>query len=143
MPLAHVGSSFRSIGLRRWKKSRLRSTRRKLLNAAGLNVLASALFFNNRKIILDRAAALRLPAMYQWPEWAEEGGLIGYGPRILQLYRDIMSRQLAALLRGTKPADLPVEQPTRFELVINLKAAQAIGHDIPAGLVLRADKVIE
>src|SRR5262249_35793211 len=77
----------------------------------------SALFFNNRNIILDRAAALRLPAMYQWPEWAEEGGLIGYGPRILQLYRDIMSRQLAALLRGTKPADLPVEQPTRFELV--------------------------
>ena len=115
----------------------------KASNAAGLNVLASALFFNNRKIILDRAAALQLPAMYQWPEWAEEGGLIGYGPRILQLYRDIMSRQLAALLRGTKPADLPVEQPTRFELVINLKAAQAIGHDIPAGLVLRADKVIE
>jgi ABC-type uncharacterized transport system substrate-binding protein len=115
----------------------------KASNAAGLNVLASALFFNNRKIILDRAAALQLPAMYQWPEWAEEGGLIGYGPRILQLYRDIMSRQLAALLRGTKPADLPVEQPTRFDLVINLKAAQAIGHDIPAGLVLRADKVIE
>jgi putative tryptophan/tyrosine transport system substrate-binding protein len=115
----------------------------KASNAAGLNVLASALFFNNRKIILDRAAALQLPAMYQWPEWAEEGGLIGYGPRILQLYRDIMSRQLAALLRGAKPADLPVEQPTRFDLVINLKAAQAIGHDIPAGLVLRADKVIE
>jgi len=115
----------------------------KALNAAGLNVLASALFFNNRKIILDRAAALQLPAMYQWPEWAEEGGLIGYGPRILQLYRDIMSRQLAALLRGTKPADLPVEQPTRFELVINLRTAQAIGLDVPAGLVLRADKVIE
>jgi ABC-type uncharacterized transport system substrate-binding protein len=115
----------------------------KASDAAGLNVLASALFFNNRKIILERAAALRLPAMYQWPEWAEEGGLIGYGPRILQLYRDIMSRQLATLLRGTKPADLPVEQPTRFELVINLRTAQALGQDIPAGLVLRADKVIE
>ena len=115
----------------------------KASNAAGLNVLASALFFNNRNIILDRAAALRLPAMYQWPEWAEEGGLIGYGPRILQLYRDIMSRQLAALLRGSKPADLPVEQPTRFELVINLRTAQAMGHDIPAGLVLRSDEVVE
>jgi len=115
----------------------------KTSDAAGLNVLASAFFFNNRRIILERVAALGLPAMYQWPEWAEEGGLIGYGPRIIQLYRDIMSRQLATLLRGTKAADLPVEQPTRFELVINLKTAQAIGQDIPAGLVLRADKVIE
>jgi putative tryptophan/tyrosine transport system substrate-binding protein len=115
----------------------------KASDAAGLNVLASALFFNNRRIILERVAALGLPAMYQWPEWAEEGGLLGYGPRIIQLYHDILSRQLATLLRGTKPADLPVEQPTRFELVINLRTAQAIGHDIPAGLVLRADKVIE
>jgi len=90
-----------------------------------------------------RVATLRLPAVYQWPEMAEQGGLIGYGPLIVQLYRDIMSRQLAKLLRGIKPTDLPVEQPTRFELVINLKAAKAIGHEVPAGLVLRADKVIE
>ena len=74
---------------------------------------------------------------------AEEGGLIGYGPPIVQLYRDIMSRQLAKLLRGVTPADLPVEQPTRFELFINLQTARAIGHEVPAGLVLRADKVIE
>jgi putative ABC transport system substrate-binding protein len=79
----------------------------------------------------------------QWLEWAEEGGLIGYGPRLVHLFRDVMSRQLAALLRGTKPADLPVEQPTTFELVINLQAAKAIGHEVPAGLVLRADRVIE
>jgi len=105
--------------------------------------LASSLLFNSRAFIFDRVATLRLPAMYQWPEMAEEGGLIGYGPLIVQLYRDIMSRQLAKLLRGVKPADLPVEQPTRFELVINLQAAKAIGHDVPAPLVLRADKVIE
>jgi putative ABC transport system substrate-binding protein len=111
--------------------------------AGALNALASALLFNSRAIIFDRVASLRLPAMYQWPEMAEQGGLIGYGPLIVQLYRDIMSRQLAKLLRGINPADLPVEQPTRFELVINLKAAKAIGHEVPAGLVLRADKVIE
>jgi putative ABC transport system substrate-binding protein len=115
----------------------------KAVDAGALNVLASALLFNSRTIIFDRVATLRLPAVYQWPEMAEQGGLIGYGPLIVQLHRDIMSRQLAKLLRGIKPADLPVEQPTRFELVINLKAAKAIGHEVPAGLVLRADKVIE
>jgi putative ABC transport system substrate-binding protein len=73
---------------------------------------------------------------------AEEGGLIGYGPLIVPLWRDAMSRQLVKLLRGTKPADSPVEQPTRFELVINLQAAKAIGHELPAPLVLRADEVI-
>jgi putative tryptophan/tyrosine transport system substrate-binding protein len=115
----------------------------KASGAAALNVLGSSLLFNNRPIIFERVTALRLPAIYQWPEMAEEGGLIGYGPLIVQLYRDIMSRQLTKLLRGAKPADLPVEQPSRFELVINLKAAKAIGHDVPASLVLRADKVIE
>jgi len=115
----------------------------KAAGAEALNVLGSALLFNNRPIIFERVAALRLPAIYQWPEMAEQGGLIGYGPLIVQLYRDIMGRQLAKLLRGAKPADLPVEQPTRFELVINLKTAKAIGHDVPAALVLRADKVIE
>jgi putative ABC transport system substrate-binding protein len=110
---------------------------------AALNVLASPLLFNNRHIVFERVAALRLPAIYQWPEMAEQGGLLGYGPRILDIFRDLISRQLVKVLRGTKPSDIPVEQPTRFELVINLKAAQAIGHEIPAGLVLRADRVIE
>jgi hypothetical protein len=86
----------------------------KASDAGAINMLASALFSNNRTIIFDRIATLSLPAVYQWPEWAEEGGLIGYGPRLVHLYRDVMSRALAALLRGTKPADLPVEQPTRF-----------------------------
>jgi len=115
----------------------------KAAGVEGLNVLSSPLLFNSRAFIFDRAAALRLPAVYQWPEMAEEGGLIGYGPLIVSLFRDTMSRQLAKLLRGAQPADLPVEQPTRFELVINLKTAKAIGHDVPAALVLRADKVIE
>ena len=96
----------------------------KASGATALNVLASALLFNNRKIIFERVATWRLPAIYQWPEMAEGEGLLGYGPRIVQIYRDLVSRQVVKILRGIKPADIPVEQPTRFELVINLKAAQ-------------------
>jgi putative ABC transport system substrate-binding protein len=115
----------------------------KTSEAAALNVLASPLLFVNRQVIIERTAALRLPAMYQWPDEAEQGGFIGYGPRLVQLYRDIMARQLVELLRGAKPADLPIEQPTRFELVINLKTAKALGLTIPESFLVRADKVIE
>ncbi len=115
----------------------------KASGAAALNVLASALLFNNRSIIFDRVNLLRLPAIYQWPEMADQGGLIGYGPRIVQLYRDVMTRQVARLLRGDKPADIPVEQPTKFELVFNLKTAKALGLDIPPMVLGRADGVIE
>jgi putative ABC transport system substrate-binding protein len=75
----------------------------KAVGAEGLNVLASALVFNSRAFIFDRARALRLHGVYQWPQMAEEGGLIGYGPLIVPLWRDAMSRQLAKLLRGTNP----------------------------------------
>src|SRR5438128_10450151 len=95
-----------------------------------------------RRVIIERAAELRLPAVYQWPETAEEGGLLGYGPRFVDVFRQ-RARMVAKILSGAKPADLPVEQPTTFELVINLKTAKAIGHEVPAGLVLRADKVME
>src|SRR5262245_2417260 len=115
----------------------------KATGAEALNVLASPLLFSSRAFILHRIAALRLPAIYQFPEMAEQGGLIGYGPLIVQLFRDIMSRQLAKLLRGSKPADLPVEQPTKFKLVINLKTAKVIGLTVPAALLSLADEVIE
>ena len=116
----------------------------KALGAEALNVSSSpAILFANRQIIMQSVAALRLPAIYALPEMAEEGGLLGYGPRILQIYRDMVARQAAKLFLGTRPTDLPVEQPTKFELAINLKTAKTIGHDIPAGLVLRADTVIE
>jgi putative ABC transport system substrate-binding protein len=115
----------------------------KTSEAAALNVLSSPLLFANRQVIIERAAALRLPAMYQWPEMAEQGGLLAYGPRVVRLFRERLARQLVKLLRGAKPADIPVEQPTNFELVINYGTAQALGHDVPLGLVMRADKVIE
>jgi ABC-type uncharacterized transport system substrate-binding protein len=110
--------------------------------AGALNVLSSPMLFLNRRVIIERAAELRLPAVYQWPEMAEEGGLLGYGPRFVEVFRQ-RARMVAKILSGAKPADLPVEQPTTFELVINLKTAKAIGHEVPAGLVLRANKVIE
>src|SRR5207247_5925155 len=100
------------------------------------------MLFRYRHVIIERAAELRLPAIYQWPETAEEGGLLGYGPRFIQIFRQ-RGQMAVKVLNGTKPADLPIEQPTRFELVINLQTAKAIDHEVPAGLVLRADKVIE
>jgi putative ABC transport system substrate-binding protein len=74
---------------------------------------------------------------------ADGGGLICYGPSIVPLYRDVQSRQLASLLRGTKPANVPVEQPTKIELAINFKTAKALSLAIPPSLLARADKVIE
>jgi putative ABC transport system substrate-binding protein len=110
--------------------------------AQALNVLASSLFNRHRLEIIDRAAALRLPAIYQWPEMAEEGGLIAYGPRFTTLFRQ-HAVQAAKVLKGTSPADIPIEQPTKFELVINLRTAKALGIEIPASLLARADEVIE
>jgi putative tryptophan/tyrosine transport system substrate-binding protein len=110
--------------------------------AVALNVLGSPMLQGNRRTIIERAAELRLPAIYQWPETAEEGGLIGYGPSIIEIYRQ-RAGMAAKILRGAKPGDLPIEQPSKFKLVINLKTAKAINYAVPTGLALRADKVIE
>jgi putative ABC transport system substrate-binding protein len=111
--------------------------------ATALNVVSSPLLYANRQIVMQRVAMLRLPAIYEWAEMAEEGGFVAYGPRLVQIFRELVARQLAQLLRGVKPADIPIEQPTKFELVINLKTATALGITVPATLVARADKVIE
>ena len=111
--------------------------------ATGLVVQASGTFFINRQIIMDRVAALRLPTIYGSPEVAEQGGFAAYGPRLLQLFEEVLARQLAQLFRGNKVADIPVEHPTKFELVINLKTAKAMGVTVPEVLLVRADKVIE
>jgi putative ABC transport system substrate-binding protein len=115
----------------------------KASGAAALNVLASPILYSNRHLILEGVAALRLPAMYQWPETAEEGGFAAYGPRFTRIISELYARELIQLLRGSKVADIPVEQPTKFELVINLKTAGAVGVTVPPGLVARADKLIE
>ena len=107
-----------------------------------VNVLASSILYNRRRAIIDRMAASRLPAIYQWPEYAAEGALIGYGPT-----QALISRQWAELidrvLKGVSPAELPVLRPTKFELAINLKTAKALGITIPPSLLARADGVIE
>jgi putative ABC transport system substrate-binding protein len=110
--------------------------------AEAINFLATPHQILSRDLILDEMSRIRLPAIYQWPETSDLGGLIGYGPPFAQMYRQ-RARQIAKMLRGAKPADVPVEQPSNFELVINLKTAKAIGLELPAGLVLRADRVIE
>jgi len=110
--------------------------------ATALNVLASRMLDANRKTILDRCAALNLPAIYQWPEMAEEGGFAAYGPRYAKMLRQL-ARQVVKVLHGAKPADIPVEQPTEFELVINLKTAKALGLSIPYTILALADEVIE
>jgi len=111
--------------------------------AEALNVMGSALFYGNRHLIMNRVAEARLPTIYEMAETAEEGGFAAYGPRFGQLSSEVIPQQIVKILRGAKVADIPVELPTKFELVINLKTAKAIGVTVPEALLTRADKVIE
>ncbi len=104
--------------------------------------MASPFLNVSRLPIIDRMRDARLPAIYQWAETAEDGGLLAYGPRNLLCYRHVVSL-VDKVLRGAKPADLPIEQPSKYELAMNLKTARAIGITISPTLLLRADEVIE
>ena len=110
--------------------------------ADALNVFASALLYANRALIIEHSALARLPAIYQFPEHCTEGGLVGYGSRLASLDRQAAGL-LAKVMTGTRPADLPVEQPIKLELCINLKTAKALGVTVPQWLLQRADEVIE
>jgi putative tryptophan/tyrosine transport system substrate-binding protein len=91
---------------------------------------------------VDFAAQTRLPAIYMYREWADAGGLITYGASLREVHRRA-AELVDKILKGAKPADLPVEQPTNFELVINVKTAKALGLTIPQSVLLRADQVIQ
>ena len=110
--------------------------------AGALTVLPSAMFDREHRRLVDLAAKNRLPAVYTSREFVDAGGLMSYGANFPDLHRRAAT-YVDKILKGAKPGDLPVEQPTKFELVINLRAAKAIGLAIPPSLRLRADQVIE
>jgi putative tryptophan/tyrosine transport system substrate-binding protein len=110
--------------------------------ADAVYVVAEPLVFTNRARIHTLATAARLPAIYNSREYVEIGGLMSYGPNFPDLFRraaDLVDK----ILRGAKPADIPVEQPTKFDFVINLTTAKALGLKIPEAVLLRADEVME
>jgi putative ABC transport system substrate-binding protein len=110
--------------------------------AGALLVLAPGLLFTRARRVAELAARSRLPAMYELRQYVEAGGLISYSPDLYDIWRRA-AVFVDKILKGAKPDDLPIEQPTKFELVINLKAAQSIGRTIPQSILLRADEVIQ
>jgi putative ABC transport system substrate-binding protein len=108
----------------------------------GIVVVVGTVATIQRDLIISLAARHRLPAVYPYRFFVEAGGLISYGPSLIDLYRRAAS-YVDRILKGAKPADLPVQSPTKYQLTINLKTARALGLTVPATLLARADEVIE
>jgi putative ABC transport system substrate-binding protein len=111
-------------------------------NVDALVMLSTPLIGGSSKPLADFTLRCRLPAVTLFPDFARSGGLMSYGPNIPDSIRQL-ARMVAKVLQGTKPADLPIELPTKFELVVNLKTAKALGIEMPTSILLRADEVIE
>jgi putative tryptophan/tyrosine transport system substrate-binding protein len=111
-------------------------------HADALTVLTGAMFISERRRLVELAARNRLPAVYAWRVFVDAGGLMSYEPSLADLFRRT-AVYVDKILKGAKPAELPVEQPTKFELVINLKTAKALGLTIPPAVLARADEVIQ
>jgi len=111
-------------------------------NAKALVVLNDPMFVTHRLPLIEAAQHYKLPAVYPWKEAVVDGGLMSYGPNLLELHRSA-ANYVAKILRGAKPGDLPIAEPTKFELVLNLKTAKALGLMIPQSLLVRADEIIQ
>ena len=139
---APLGLQLQSLGLRDPREFASAFSSMKRERADALFLLSDAMFFGRRKEIADLAASNRLPLVAHLREFADAGGLMTYGPNVLELHRRAAT-YVDKILKGAKPGDLPVEQPTKFDLVINLKTAKALGLTVPPSLLQRADQVIE
>jgi ABC-type uncharacterized transport system substrate-binding protein len=139
----HVGIRLQALGVR-GSGADVRNAIDAAARAStgALFVIENTLLFAHRTAILDQAAKRRLPTASSNPDFVTAGGLIGYGVSLPDLFRQA-ARYVDRILHGAKPADLPFEQPTKFELVINAKTAKALGLTIPPSLLLRADRIVE
>jgi len=137
-----VGMGVRSVEVRdsRELEQALEAMERERPDA--LVLLADPLTLSQRRRIVEYAAETRLPAIYEISQFVEAGGLMSYGPDVDQVVRR-SATYVDKILKGAKPGDLPIEQPAKFELVINLKSAKALGITIPQSVLLQADRVIE
>jgi putative tryptophan/tyrosine transport system substrate-binding protein len=141
MPARELGLQLHSMevsGADKYESAFKQATKAR---SAALAVTADPLANANQKQIADLTTNNRLPAIYPWGFFVDNGGLMSYGPNFAAEGRDA-ARLVDKIVKGTKPADLPVEQPTKFELLINLKAAKQIGLTIPPNVLARADRVI-
>ncbi len=111
-------------------------------NVGAIQVLPSPFFDGHRRQLIELAARYRLPAVYEFKNYVQDGGLMSYGPSINEMFRSAAGH-VDRILKGAKPGDLPIERPTTFEFVINLKTAKALGLTIPPSVLGRADQVIE
>jgi ABC-type uncharacterized transport system substrate-binding protein len=137
-----IGMKMLSLGVRSLEEIEKAFTTIIKEQPGALFVLADRLFLHHRKLIMDFATQHRLPGVHAYRELVEAGGLMSYGPSYAAIHKRA-AYFVDRILNGASPGDLPIEQPTIFELILNLKTAKALGLTVPASLLARADEVIE